>query len=157
MVDLQRQRHFLDLTLDIGADLLLPRQDIANERQTLRRRQPPHGERHSDIFSRGQMRIEGIGLEDHRDVAIGRGHRRDATAADDDLAGVAMVKPGDNAQKRALAATGGADERDEFACLRLQADTLQNGVAAIGFGDAAQRKHTHCSASTRVFFFAACG
>ena len=69
----------------------------------------------------------------------------------------AVIKSGDAAQKRALAAAGRADERNELAGFRLQADALQDGVTAIGLGDAIQRKHTHCAASTRTFFLAASG
>ncbi|MCY1230873.1 hypothetical protein D9M72_433050 [compost metagenome] len=157
MVDLQRAGHFLDLALDIGADLLLPRHKIADDGKALRRRQAPHGERHSDIFSGGQVRIEGIGLKHHRDIAIGRSLAHDAACTDDDLAGIAVIKPGHDSKKRALAAAGRTDKRDEFAHFGLQADAFQDGVAAIGFGDAAQRKHAHCAASTLSFFLAASG
>ena len=48
------------------------RQQAADERQALRRREAAHGERHGDVLARRQMRIERVGLEHHGDVAVGR-------------------------------------------------------------------------------------
>ncbi len=94
------------------------------------------------------MRVERVGLENHGDVAIARGPGRDILAADNDLAAIGVVEAGDDAQERALAAAGRPDEGDEFASLGLEADTLQNAVAAIGLVDVAKAERAHSAAST---------
>ncbi len=156
VVDLQRTRHFGDVALDRLAGAALAGHQVADEGQALAARQPAHGERHRDVLASGQVRIEGVGLEDHRNVAVGRRRPGHFLAADDDLAAVGMIEAGEDAQQRTLAAAGRADQRDEFARLDLEADALEDGVVTEGFGDAGKGERAHWAAS-RTTLWAAWG
>src|SRR5215213_4217737 len=58
-----------------------------------------------DVFGDGHVRIEGVILKDHRDVAVGRADVVDQLAVDIDFAVAYILEPGDHLQERALAAT----------------------------------------------------
>jgi hypothetical protein len=72
------------------------------------------------------MRIERVGLEHHRDAALGGGERVDELAGDMDVAARRAVETGDHAQKRRLAAARRADEHNEFAVLDAQVDIVEH-------------------------------
>ena len=156
VIDFQRDSHFADIADDAGASRALAGDQRADERQALHARQAAHGKRHGNVFRGRQVRIERVGLKDHRDIAIRRGDAGNVAAAEDDFAAVGMVKAGEDAQKRALAAAGRADQGDELAGLNIKIDAFEDGVAAEGFGDAAKRERTH-SAGSFFAFGAACG
>ena len=75
------------------------------------------------------MGIEGVVLEDHRDVAILRIDVRHVSAADQDRAVTDLLQPGDAAQKRRLPAAGGTHEHDELAVLDRQVDAVDSANA----------------------------
>lgn len=50
---------------------------------------------------------------------------------------------GGDVDKRALAATGRTDERDDLSVGYVELDAVQNGPAEIGVGDAFERKGCH--------------
>ena len=81
------------------------------------------------------MRIERIGLEHHREAALGRRHVDDVRAVDQDLPAGDVLEPGDQAQQRGLAAAGRADEDDELAVLDLEVDVLDDVDRPEGFAD----------------------
>src|SRR5688572_23566651 len=66
------------------------------------------------------MWVERVALEDHRDVAVARGHVVDDALADPEHALADVLEPGDHAERRGLAATGWPHEDHELAVLDLQ-------------------------------------
>ena len=78
----------------------------------------PEAER--DVVEDGQVRVERVGLEDHRDVAVLRRHLVDDTVTDPNLALADLLEPGDHAQGRRLAAAGRADEHHELLVLGFE-------------------------------------
>ncbi len=89
------------------------------------------------------MRKQRIGLEDHGDATLGRGHMRHILAADPHLAGRHGLKPGDEAKQGRLSATGGADEDDQFPVIDLEVDALDDVDGSKGFCDACQFDFGH--------------
>jgi hypothetical protein len=61
------------------------------------------------------VRVEGVILEDHGDVAVLGGDVVDALVADVDVAFGDFLEAGDHAEGGGFAAAGGADEDDELA------------------------------------------
>ncbi len=71
------------------------------------------------VVADGEVRVERVGLEDHGDLALARAATRlTPPAVDQDVAGGGVLEAGDDAQKRGLAAAGGADEDAELAVAR---------------------------------------
>ena len=77
-------------------------------------------ERH--VLLHVHMRVERIGLEHHRDLALRGLEIVDAALADENVARGHAVEPGDHAQQRRLAAAGRADQHDEFALADREID-----------------------------------
>ena len=77
-----------------------------------------HAQRKGDVLAHRHVRIKRVGLEHHRQAALGGRQCRVASLPSmlicppDDI-----LEPGDQAQKRGLAAARGADEHDELALL----------------------------------------
>ena len=95
------------------AHRVVPRAELAAEQQP---------ERH--VLVDRHVRVEGVILKDHRDVAVlGRDAVDDALANANRPRGD-VLEPRDHPQRRALAAAGGADEHDEFAVADLKADVI---------------------------------
>ena len=61
------------------------------------------------------MRVQGVVLEDHGDIAILGWHVGDVAVADQDTAGVDFFEPGKHAKGGGLTAAGWANEDQEFA------------------------------------------
>ena len=78
----------------------------------------PQAER--DVLRDVEMRIEGVILEHHRDVAVFRRERVDDAVSDRDRAVGDLLEPCHHAQRRRLAAARGPDEDQELAVLNLQ-------------------------------------
>jgi hypothetical protein len=83
-------------------------------------RTPGDLQRKAHVFADRHMRIERIGLEDHRDVAGARRQVVDDIVADLDRAAADIFEAGDHPQRRRFSAAGRADQSDELAVLRLQ-------------------------------------
>ena len=81
------------------------------------------------LFDR-HVRVERIALEDHRDVALLRGQVVDDALADPDLSTADLLEPGEHAQRRRLAAPGGADEHHQLAVADLQVEIV-DGLGAV--------------------------
>ena len=77
------------------------------------------------------MRIERIALENHRDAALTWGQMVHDCAADQDLTRGRLLKPGDHAQQRGLAGTGGAEEHEELALASLQIHIVDSRGLAL--------------------------
>ena len=100
-------------------------------------------QREAHVLAHGHVRVERIGLEHHRDAALGGGDVVHPLAADVELAAVMLFEPGDHAQKRGLAAAGGADEDDELLGLDVEIDALDDFDRAEGFANAPEFQSAH--------------
>ncbi len=98
-----------------------------------RRFAQPHAVAH--IVGNAHMRIERIGLEHHRNVAVLGCQFIDALAADLHLPGRDVFKACNHAQQSGFSAAGRADQHDEFAIFDLKIDTMQNSMFAIALAD----------------------
>src|SRR5579884_2683175 len=83
---------------------------------------PTEAER--DVLEDRQVREERIRLEDGVHVALVRRQRRDITAAELDPPGRRLLEASDHAQRRRLAAAGGAEERGEAAPLDVERERV---------------------------------
>ena len=70
-------------------------------------------ERECEVVAHGEVGIKRVLLEDHGDVALGRGVVQDRGTADGDVAPVWLIEAGDHAESGGLAGAGGAEEDDE--------------------------------------------
>jgi hypothetical protein len=78
------------------------------------------------LSAHGHVRIEGVVLEHHRDVALLGRHPIDHGAADRDLAGADFLQPGDHPQECRLAAPGRAHQDAELAVGDRNVDAADN-------------------------------
>ena len=76
---------------------------------------PAYLEVEADVLGDRHVRVQRVGLEDHRDVAVLRRQRGDVAIADVDRALVDRLEPGQHPQRRRLAASRWADEHEELA------------------------------------------
>ena len=88
---------------------------------------PRDPQREADVRRDRQIRVERVVLEDHRDVAVLRRDVGDVAVADEDLAGVDLLEPGEHAQRRRLARAGRADEHHELAVRDMQVERVHGG------------------------------
>ena len=78
----------------------------------------------------GQVREQGVGLEDGVDRApVGRGGGQ-VLAVEQDLAAGGGLEAGDEAQGGGLAAAGRAEDREELAGADLEVDAVDRGEVA---------------------------
>ena len=112
------------------------RRDLVHPAPDLVLRRPPHLEAVADVLADGHVRVEGVGLEDHRDVAVPRREIGHVAPADRDRAAGHLLEPGDHAQQRRLPAAGGPDESDELAVRDLERDVVEgDDIAGEDLGD----------------------
>jgi hypothetical protein len=90
------------------------------------------------VVEHAHMREQRVGLEHHRDVAIGGRELGDVLAADQDLALAGDLEPGNHAQGRGLAAAGRAEQGDERAGLDGEVDVVDRRHRAVAHGDVAE-------------------
>ena len=121
LVELQDMAGFRDLGLDLGGRVAV------------------HLEAEAHVFLDGHVGIERVGLEHHRNAALGGVEPRDVTGADVDLSFGRLLEPGDHAQERGLAAARGAHEDAEFAVLDLKIHPVDHLYVAISFDHVVQR------------------
>ena len=127
--DDERPRQRRALLLAAGQFMRIARREIAEPRHVEDRRDPALAlgpveaaqlEPVGDILGDRHMRPQRITLEDHRHAAPLRRHRaarlRDGAAADPDRALVGIEKPGDEPQRRRLAATRGPSRQTSEPC-----------------------------------------
>jgi hypothetical protein len=109
--------------LDALADLRLGRaRDLQGEAHVVRHR---------------HVGVQGVVLEDHRDVAVLGLHVGDVAVTDEDVPTVDVLEAGEHAQRRGLTAAGRADEDEELAVLDLQVQ-LVDGRALSARVDASR-------------------
>jgi hypothetical protein len=87
-------------------------------------------EAEGDVALDGQVRDEGVVLEDEVDGATVGGEGGDVLVFDDDVAGVAVLEAGDHAEEGGLAAAAGAQEGEELAAADVERDVVGGGDVA---------------------------
>ena len=98
-----------------------------------------------DVVVGRQVRVGGVVLENHGDVALGRLQVVDHAPGDRNLALGDGLQPGDHAQKRRLAAAARADDDQELGVGDPAVDTMDDGHVAVGFVHLAQLDLDHLS------------
>ena len=63
-----------------------------------------------------------------------------------DIAGVAVIQPGEDAQQSGLARAVRADQADARLVADGEVEVGEHGAPAVGFGDAVQSDQNHCDA-----------
>ena len=89
-----------------------------------------------DVVPHGQVREEGVGLEDHPDVAPLGGHPGDVLAVEQDPPLRGMEQAGQELQQGRLARARGADQHRDPAVRQLHRDAGEDRLPAVGEGDA---------------------
>jgi hypothetical protein len=125
MIDLQDLRSFLHRALPLF----------------LRHLAHLHAER--DVALDAHVRIERIGLEDHRDVALARVQIVDTLAADHDVAFGHGVEAGDHVQEGRFAAARWADQHQELARLDRDVDAFEDVDVAEALLDVDDLERRH--------------
>ncbi|EGE56213.1 hypothetical protein RHECNPAF_73009 [Rhizobium etli CNPAF512] len=97
----------------------------------------------SHVLVDGHMRVERIILENHRDIPILRGDVVHDVAADLQFSSRDLLEAGDHPERRRFAATGGADQDDEFLIGNFQIDIVDDGERAVGFVQLFKRNAGH--------------
>src|SRR5581483_7626641 len=89
-----------------------------------------HAQAEGDVLVDGEMRVERVALEHHRDVAIARGDVVDDALADPDHALADRLEPGEHPQRGRLAAPRRPDEDHELAVRDVQLQ-VRHGPGAV--------------------------
>ena len=110
LLQLEQLRRLLDPPVDLGLRGLA---QLQRERHVLVHR---------------HVRVEGVVLEDHRDVAGLRREVGDVPLVDVDRAVVDILQAGEHPQAGGLAATGGADQDEELPVADLQVELVDRGA-----------------------------
>ncbi len=87
-------------------------------------------EAEAEVLAHAHVRVQGVVLEDHRDVAVGWRQLGDVAIADRDRPVRDLLEARDHAQQRRLAAAGRPDEHHELAVLDRQVDVVDGDDAA---------------------------
>ncbi len=95
----------------------------------LRLRRAAHPQAEGEIVEHGHVRVERVGLEDHGDVAVARGHVVDHLVADPDRAFAELLESGQHAQRRRLAAAGRTDHDHELRVLDVEVQVIDSDRA----------------------------
>ncbi|EAR50929.1 hypothetical protein OG2516_13691 [Oceanicola granulosus HTCC2516] len=103
------------------------------------------GDLHREAHVAGDrhVRVERVGLEHHRDVAVARGDVVHPPPADGELARTDRLEAGDHAQQGGLAAARRPDQHDELPVRHLEVDVAQHLGAAVGLRDAGKSHVRH--------------
>ena len=102
-----------------------------------------HAQSESDVLAHAHVRIERVGLEHHRQAALGRRRVDDIGPVDQDLAAGGVLQPGDETQQRRLSTAGRSDEHDERAVGDGEVDVLDDVDLAEAFLDALELDLSH--------------
>ena len=103
-------------------------------------REMAHAKSESEVFGNAEVRVEGVILEDHSDIAFTGWEFADVGVTDQDAAGGETFESGDHAQGASLAATGGPEEDDERFVGNFEGEVEDGGdllapAAAVDLGD----------------------
>jgi hypothetical protein len=112
-----------------------------------RGRNLPLDQAEGDILRHGEVRPEGIVLEDHRSLAEVRREVRDVAFTEEDRAAGGEVQAGQAAQQRSLSAAGGAEQEEEFTWFDREGDAIQYlnrlRLGRIAFADGTEAEGFH--------------
>ena len=126
LLETQQPGHVRDATTDLGLRCM------------------PHLQAVREVLADVHVRIEGVVLEDHREVAVARRQVGDVALADRDPAFGHDLEPREHPQQRRLAASGRADEDHELAALDHQADVVHRShVPGEDLADAVEDDPAH--------------
>ncbi len=95
-------------------------------------------EAEGDVLLHVEVGKNGVGLKDHGDVPLVRGHVVHPLVPEEDVSRGGVLETGQHPQKGGLAATGGAQEGDEFAVLHVEGDRVHRPDGAAGVVEAAE-------------------
>ena len=90
-------------------------------------------QREAHVLPHRHVRVERVGLEHHRDVAVLGRLLVDPLAADAQLAGGDVLQPGDHVQRGGLPAAGRPDQDHELAVGDLEVDLVARPTAPSGY------------------------
>jgi len=118
-----------------------------------------HLQREADVGAHAHVRIERVGLEHHRQPALGRANIADILAVDENPPRGQILEPGDQPQQRRLAAARRPDEDGELAVLDVEIDVIDDVHRAERLAhrlqlDGAHRRLTSLSACSALFLSA---
>ena len=99
------------------------------------RRHAPHAQGELDVLRHGHVAEQGVVLEHHAHAALPGGQLRDVAPMQRDAPVVDRREPRERAQQRALAAARRPKQHEEFACLYLQRDVIDDRNALVELGD----------------------
>src|SRR5262249_37154624 len=88
-----------------------------------------------DVLVDGQVRKEGVVLEDRVDVPLVRRQSRDVLSLELDQAAGGLLEAADQAEGRGLAAAGRTEQREKFAVVHVDADVVHGGYVTECLGD----------------------
>ena len=94
-----------------------------------------HAQPECDILCDGHMPEQRVMLEHESHVTVGDPPIRYLVAMQENSSMVGPLQSRQNSEQGGLAATGGAEERDEFSGLCMKAHVIQDGERAESFGD----------------------
>ncbi len=100
--------------------------DVRHRLVALRLGNAAHFHAEGHVLRHRHVGIERVGLEHHRDVALGGVQIVDRLAVDADLAGADRFEAGDRVEQGRLAAARGADEHEEAALVEGEVDALED-------------------------------
>ena len=95
-------------------------------------------QREGDVLEDGQVGVERVGLEDHRDAALARGEPVDDHAPDQDLPRARLLQPRDHPQHRRLARARRPEQHEELPLAAGDVHAVHGGRARAGI-DLGQR------------------
>jgi hypothetical protein len=72
-------------------------------------------------------------LEHEADLPLARADCRDVLSMQHDLSRIGELEACDDPQQRGLAAAGRPEQRDQFACRKIQRDVVERGEIAEAF------------------------
>ena len=84
-------------------------------------------EAESHVVKNGHVRVEGVVLENHRDVTVFGGYVVDQTVADVELAAGDFFQTGHHAKRGGFAAAGRADQYDKLFVFNVQVKVAHGG------------------------------
>jgi len=110
-----------------------------------------------NVGVRRHVRVEGVVLEDHRDVAVLRWQVVDHAVAHPDLPARDVLEPGDHPEGGRLATAGGADEHDELAVPDLQIEAADSlGAVPVDLRQTLQLDLRHTAANHMTHSLRSC-
>ncbi len=99
---------------------------LRDARDDLGPRRAAHLQPEGDVLAHVHVRIQGVVLEHHRDVAVLRRHVGDVLVADDHRSVRDLFQAADAAQERRLSAAGRTDEDNELTVVDRHVDAVHS-------------------------------